>query len=73
MRSLVARTLALLATLALAACGGGEAAGSRTVTWYVFNEPSGAYRQAAENCSRGKGPTGSPWWHCPPTPTSSAS
>jgi multiple sugar transport system substrate-binding protein len=54
LRGLVAGTLALLATLALAACGGGESAGSRTVTWYVFNEPSGAYRQAAENCSRGK-------------------
>jgi multiple sugar transport system substrate-binding protein len=34
----------------LAACGGGASA--RTVNWYVFKEPSGAYDDAAAACNR---------------------
>jgi len=34
----------------LAGCGGGEA-GVDTLHWYVFNEPSGAFREAAVRCS----------------------
>ncbi len=41
-----------LGALALAACGGGGGdAGAPTLTWYVFDEPSGAYDQAAADCS----------------------
>ncbi len=41
----------LLATLV--ACG--DAGGGNTVNWYVFNEPGGAYDEAAANCSRQSG------------------
>jgi multiple sugar transport system substrate-binding protein len=46
---------AILATTALVSCGfSSEEGGGRgtTVNWYIFNEPSGAFEQAADNCSR---------------------
>jgi multiple sugar transport system substrate-binding protein len=41
----------LLAAIALAGCGGSEAGGSGTLTWFIFNEPSGAPATVAERCS----------------------
>jgi multiple sugar transport system substrate-binding protein len=37
--------------LLLAGCGPGESAGPPTLHWYVFNEPSGAFAEAARRCS----------------------
>jgi multiple sugar transport system substrate-binding protein len=49
------RTSAVLGTLALAvfaATGcGGESSDSKTVNWYVFNEPSGAFQDGIKNCN----------------------
>ncbi|GAC1321872.1 MAG: ABC transporter substrate-binding protein [Thermoleophilaceae bacterium] len=42
---------ALTAVIALVGCGGAKGGGSSTVTWYVFNEPSGAFTDAAKSCS----------------------
>jgi multiple sugar transport system substrate-binding protein len=42
-----------LVVLALGACGGGGGGGARsTLTWFIFNEPSGAPQRIAERCSR---------------------
>jgi len=50
------RSIALAATVLAAAvtgCGSGEGgAGGRTVNWYSFDEPSGAYQDAIANCNR---------------------
>jgi multiple sugar transport system substrate-binding protein len=41
------------AALLLTACGSGEGGGgARTLNWYVFNEPGGAYEQAVANCNK---------------------
>lgn len=47
----------LLAAPTLSACTGSESAsGSGTeITFFVFNEPSGAYAEAADNCSKDSG------------------
>jgi multiple sugar transport system substrate-binding protein len=38
------------------ACGSGEdEGGARTLNWYVFNEPGGAYDEAAKRCSEESG------------------
>jgi multiple sugar transport system substrate-binding protein len=54
-----ARLLALPATVLagalVAACGGGEAGGARTLNWFIFNEPSGAPTAVAERCSEQSG------------------
>lgn len=42
----------LLASAAIVAGCGGSSAGSGTLTWYVFDEPGGAYDKAAEDCSK---------------------
>lgn len=39
----------------MAACGRGEGGGANVVNWYVFKEPSGAYDEAAADCSRRSG------------------
>ncbi len=46
--------LALLAGLALTSCtGSDDSAGSGTeISFFIFNEPSGAYLQAADECSK---------------------
>ncbi|MDX6719219.1 MAG: trehalose/maltose transport system substrate-binding protein, partial [Solirubrobacteraceae bacterium] len=42
-----------LVVLAVGACGGGVGGGARaTLTWFIFNEPSGAPQRIAERCSR---------------------
>ncbi|EKX61613.1 ABC transporter substrate-binding protein [Streptomyces ipomoeae] len=46
--------LPLLASL-LAACGGDEGAGTRSVNWYNFPDDSGALQKAADRCSRASG------------------
>ena len=33
-------------------CGGDDTGGSRTLKWYVFAEPSGAFQEAADNCTK---------------------
>jgi multiple sugar transport system substrate-binding protein len=43
--------LVLLVLLAAGCSKGKEEAGGPVLTWYVFDEPSGAFRQAAERCS----------------------
>jgi trehalose/maltose transport system substrate-binding protein len=51
--ALLAVTLAVAATGA--GCGAGSdtgAGGARTLNWYVFNEPGGAYDAAAANCNK---------------------
>jgi multiple sugar transport system substrate-binding protein len=43
----------LALALLLAGCGPGEPAGPPTLHWYVFNEPSGAFGEAAHRCTAG--------------------
>lgn len=45
---------ALVLVAALAGCGIGEGAegGPRTVNWYAFNEPGGAYEQSIADCNK---------------------
>jgi multiple sugar transport system substrate-binding protein len=43
---------ALIAALGLASCGGSGSSGPGTeLSFFVFNEPSGAYQQAAQKCT----------------------
>jgi multiple sugar transport system substrate-binding protein len=42
----------LAATLGAAGCGSGESGGGRTVNWYVFSEPGGAYDAAVSTCNK---------------------
>jgi hypothetical protein len=47
-RTLVlAAVAAALLTLTATGCGGSSASGSKTVNWYVFKEPGGAFDAAA--------------------------
>jgi len=39
----------------LVACGGGEAGSGSTLTWFIFNEPSGVLTTVAERCSEQSG------------------
>jgi multiple sugar transport system substrate-binding protein len=47
------RAAAALVALALLAvgCGGSDEGGTPTLTWYVFDEPSGSFAAAAERCT----------------------
>lgn len=50
--------LALIAaalSIAFGGCGGDDAGGSNTLTWFIFNEPSAAPQTAAEKCSKDSG------------------
>ena len=38
-----------------AGCGGDEAGGSNTLTWFIFNEPSASPQTAAEKCAKESG------------------
>jgi multiple sugar transport system substrate-binding protein len=43
---------ALVLAVAGIGCGGGDEGGARTLKWYVFAEPSGAFQEAADNCTK---------------------
>ena len=43
------------AAIAFGGCGGDEAGGSNTLTWFIFNEPSASPQTAAEKCGEGAG------------------
>jgi multiple sugar transport system substrate-binding protein len=43
------------AAIAVGGCGGDEAGGGSTLTWFIFTEPSGALPTAAERCSEESG------------------
>ncbi|MEA2427345.1 MAG: trehalose/maltose transport system substrate-binding protein, partial [Thermoleophilaceae bacterium] len=52
-RASLALAVAALAATAVAGCGGsGGSKGPPTLTWYVFNEPSGSFAQAAKTCTK---------------------
>ena len=52
-RSVLVVGCALVAALAAAGCGGNsEAGGAKTVNWYVFSEPGGAYDDAVSTCNK---------------------
>lgn len=54
MRRVTAGSLAAgLAALALSACGSSAGRGPVALQFWAYNEPSGAFRSAAENCSAG--------------------
>ena len=44
-----------LAMLTAAGCGGSSSKGAPTLNWYVFNEPSGSFKSAADKCSKESG------------------
>ncbi len=44
-----------VAAVLVGACGGDGEGGVPSLTWYVFDEPSGAYDQAAADCSQQAG------------------
>ncbi len=51
-RALSGVILTLIVAFA-AGCGGGDSgSGSRTINWYVFSEPGGAYDAAVETCNK---------------------
>ena len=43
------------AAIAIGGCGGDDAGGSNTLTWFIFNEPSASPQTAAEKCSKESG------------------
>ena len=43
------------AAIAIGGCGGDDAGGSNTLTWFIFNEPSGSPQAAAEQCAKESG------------------
>ena len=49
------RGLLAMVALVAAACGGEGEGAVPTLTWYVFDEPSGAYDEAARTCSEQAG------------------
>jgi len=49
--ALTATTVAIVA----GGCGGDDAGGSNTLTWFIFNEPSGSPQTAAEKCAKESG------------------
>ncbi len=44
--------VAVVSILLGSGCGGDDSGGSRTLKWYVFAEPSGAFQEAADNCTK---------------------
>ncbi|MEA2457999.1 MAG: trehalose/maltose transport system substrate-binding protein [Thermoleophilaceae bacterium] len=49
---MLAAVAAALLTLTATGCGGSSGSGSKTVNWYVFKEPGGAFDAAAAKCSK---------------------
>lgn len=50
-RRLTAGLIGTLLAAAVVSCGGGSGGGPPTLTWFIFNEPSGAPQTVAERCS----------------------
>ncbi|HET8537428.1 MAG TPA: hypothetical protein VFL73_09650, partial [Solirubrobacteraceae bacterium] len=46
------RGVLVAAGLWLAACGGGSSSGPATINVWVFNEPSGSFKDAAKRCTQ---------------------
>ena len=44
--------VAVAAMILGSGCGSDDSGGSRTLKWYVFAEPSGAFQDAASNCTK---------------------
>lgn len=42
----------MVVLLAIAGCGEERHTGASSLSWYIFDEPSGAFAQAAKNCSQ---------------------
>jgi multiple sugar transport system substrate-binding protein len=53
--TLVIGAVGVLASLLAACGGGGDEGGVPTLRWYVYNEPSGAFRDGAERCTEAAG------------------
>ena len=53
-KGLLALTAATVAIVA-GGCGGDDAGGSNTLTWFIFNEPSASPQTAAEKCAKESG------------------
>jgi multiple sugar transport system substrate-binding protein len=51
-RSLAIAVGLALSSIGLAACGGGSSSGPATINVWVFNEPSGSFKDAAARCSQ---------------------
>jgi multiple sugar transport system substrate-binding protein len=55
-RVLATFVLAAVAALTASGCGGSSTSnGPATLNWYVFNEPSGSFKSAADKCSKASG------------------
>lgn len=51
LRGVIGAVAAGFVAVALAACGGGDSGGTKTLNLWVFNEPSGSFKDAAARCS----------------------
>jgi multiple sugar transport system substrate-binding protein len=54
-RILALAVLLALAAFGLAACGGDSGGGSKTLSFFIFNEPGGGPQKVAEQCSKDSG------------------
>ena len=54
-RPVVIAGWAVAASFALAACGGGSSSGPANINLWVFNEPSGSFKDAAKRCTQQSG------------------
>ena len=54
-RPVVIAGWAVAASFALAACGGGSSSGPANINLWVFNEPSGSFKDAAKRCTDSSG------------------
>ncbi len=54
LKGILALTASVVAIVA-GGCGGDDAGGGSTLTWFIFNEPSGALPKAADRCSEESG------------------
>src|SRR5919199_5077334 len=51
-RRRAAATLTAVLAVAASGCGGSSTHGPATLNWYVFNEPSGSFKEAADRCTK---------------------
>src|ERR687885_2821426 len=47
-----AAAVATALAVSLGGCGGSSTHGPATLNWYVFNEPSGSFKEAADRCTK---------------------